>query len=195
MIGFILIGAPCCGKSTIGKEVSKITNIEYISSGNIARDMAKTDKQISNDLINGKLAPEEFMRKAVLKTVKQYDYFILDGFPRFTDQFDWICSNLSAYKLVFITVDADYNTIVKRFKDRGRDDDNMNAFHNRMEFHITKTMPMIQCIRDSSYKCYCILNNDGEMRHAVSRLNNIITDMMGSETGEKDIKEKREKDE
>ena len=44
----ILIGAPCVGKSTIGKNLQDILGIKYISSGDIARSMGDD----VNELIN-----------------------------------------------------------------------------------------------------------------------------------------------
>ena len=44
----VLIGAPCSGESTIGKEVANRINARYISSGNIARKMAEMNNDIND---------------------------------------------------------------------------------------------------------------------------------------------------
>lgn len=139
---FLLMGAPCSGKSDIGRELSKIYNIPYISSGDIARDMGNKDEKIKNDLISGKMAPEEFMRSAVLDKINNEHHMILDGFPRFIDQHMWLLSNMNNTELVPIVINSDYNTLLSRSRLRSREDD--NSFSVRMQYYIENTLPLIE---------------------------------------------------
>ena len=97
----VLVGGPCSGKSSTGKIAAEILDAVYISSGDIARNMAQDSDIIKNDLMLGRLAPEDNMRNAISNRLWYYfkrmdrDIVILDGFPRFGDQAKWLHEELS----------------------------------------------------------------------------------------------------
>lgn len=137
----VLVGPPCSGKSTIGRGLEKMSGYKYISSGDIARKMAKEDG--SMDSLNaGKMAPEGKMRNEVIK-VFNGDDIILDGFPRFVEQYDWLMMNLPCnYELMFIVIDVPTLDLFNRAISRNRSDD--IAIMARLEYYMTNTVPMIQ---------------------------------------------------
>lgn len=122
----VLVGGPCSGKSSAGKLAAKEIDARYISSGDIARGMGKVNPHIHNDLSNGKMAPEDLMRSAILHTINNVDkdIIILDGFPRFGEQAEWLHDNfgdrLNIYYILFY---AGLSTIIERSAGRNREDD------------------------------------------------------------------------
>lgn len=141
----IMLGAPCSGKSTIGKTLAGIYKIPYISSGDIARKMGEENKDIGRDLISGMLAPEEFMRSAIKNSILGVNSYVLDGFPRFDDQYDWLFENAEFQSQpIFINVTCKYAELVSRSAGRNREDD--ISFKNRIQFFLTRTLPMIMRI-------------------------------------------------
>ena len=68
----VLVGGPCSGKSSAGKIAAEILDAVYISSGDIARNMAQDSAIIKNDLMLGKLAPENNMRNAISNRLWYY---------------------------------------------------------------------------------------------------------------------------
>lgn len=140
----VLVGAPCSGKSATGKLTASKMNIGYISSGDIARQMAKLDNVIENDLNMGKLAPEDNMRNSIYDAlydnfrVHNKDIVILDGFPRFGEQAEWLHNILLQYKICYVLFDVPLSTIIERSAHRGRDDD--KSLKQRLEYYYNTTL-------------------------------------------------------
>lgn len=142
----VLVGPPCSGKSAVGKEVASKIRATYISSGDIAREMAKHDAVINADLSAGYMAPEDSMRNIIadkicfelnlpFKTI-----FILDGFPRFGDQAKWLCDNFgNALDIKYVMFSVSLSTIIKRSAHRGRDDD--KSLERRLSYYSGVTFP------------------------------------------------------
>lgn len=136
---FIMIGAPCSGKSYVGKKLAKLYDIPYYSSGDIARQMGV-------ELNDGQLAPEARMREEIRKLVDNNDTFILDGFPRFIGQLYWLQRiDESRHQLVFIEVDCNLHELIRRNTTRTRFD--AGAFSNRIRWYIDNTVPVMDEIR------------------------------------------------
>lgn len=142
----VLVGPPCSGKSTIGKEVvHAVPNTYYLSSGDIARRMAKSNATIQNDLDSGKLAPERLMRESVSYALyhmlkeKDMDTVILDGFPRFGEQSVWLRElmpkNIDIY---YVLVYANLSTIIERSNVRDRSDD--KSLEQRLKYYYSTTL-------------------------------------------------------
>lgn len=167
MIGVILLGKSNCGKSTLGKVVARKTNIRYISSGDIARSMKDTS------INNGDLAPESEMRNAVLDEITSVDEsFILDGFPRFYEQYEWL-NQMVGYDLIYIMVDAPDEQIISRANNRGRSDD--KSIGTKLEFYKNNTEPMIKNIISNGEIVYAINNdNDADIQYNISTMCRII---------------------
>lgn len=180
MIGLILIGESNSGKSTIGHKIAEISGARYISSGDIARRMATTDKE-RDSLNSGNMAPEQLMRENILKEIVLGDMihendnnaFILDGFPRFEDQYRWLKENLSC-KLIFAHMYAPYDVILERARSRGRDDD--KSIGIKHQFFIDKTLPMISAIIDDNNDMYVIHTESNEDKDIKIKL---LSDILG----------------
>ena len=142
----ILVGPPCSGKSATGKLTASKMNIEYISSGDIAREMAKYNAQIGIDLSVGMMAPEVEMRKRIDNKLwynfikNDRDIVILDGFPRFGDQAKWLRTILPAtINILYVMFDTSSQVIAKRSIDRNREDD--KSIEKRLEYYLAVTFP------------------------------------------------------
>lgn len=150
----VLVGPPCSGKSAIGREIAvMIPGACYISSGDIARRMAKNNMMDQNDLDNGKLAPECLMRRAISSALehrlkkRDQDIVILDGFPRFGDQADWLRKliplNVNIY---YVLVYANLSTIIERSNARGRSDD--KNLEKRLKYYYNTTLKDLRPLID-----------------------------------------------
>lgn len=168
MIGVILLGKSNCGKSTLGKVVARKTNMRYISSGDIARSMQNTS------INNGDLAPESEMRNAVLDKIKSIDEsFILDGFPRFYEQYEWL-NQVVGCDLIYILVNTPDEQIISRANNRGRSDD--KSIGTKLKFYKNNTRPMIENIISNGEIVYDINNdNDADIQHNISVMCDIIS--------------------
>lgn len=160
MVGIVLLGVTTSGKSSIGRYVARQAGLRYISSGDIARAMDCDDT-----LNKGMLAPEDEMRRRIMEKI--YDIndpthtpYILDGCPRFMDQYNWLKANTD-HKLVFINIDIPYSEVVARAEIRGRDDDNFGSILKKIVYHIDEIMPMVEYIKNHEKHFYTVSNNAG----------------------------------
>lgn len=141
--GIVIVGPPASGKSTIGKQVAEKMNMVYISSGDIARNMAKLCDTTKNNLQHGLLAEETQMRKNIYNALygcnMKNKSFVLDGFPRNADQYFWLIERFPSLRFYF--VDVDVEECAKRSYNRNRADD--NVIKERMNYYMTSTVEMI----------------------------------------------------
>lgn len=153
----VLFGRPCSGKSTIGKKFAEKYGYVYISSGDIAREMAENDRTIGAMLSAGNMAPEEMMRADIRWAIRRnigFDHnIVLDGFPRFRDQLDYLERTFPYLDLILthIWVSTDY--ALYRAKNRGRNDD--AAIQSRLNYFEENTYELLK-------GCKITINNNGE---------------------------------
>jgi adenylate kinase family enzyme len=141
----VLVGGPCSGKSSAGKLAANKLNAKYISSGDIAREMAKRDKSIDENLSNGRLAPEWEMRVSISNSIKSStnDIIILDGFPRFGEQAEWLESRFGNIKncnymdIYYVLMYTPLSTIIERSASRNRNDD--KSIEQRIKYYYSVT--------------------------------------------------------
>lgn len=135
----VLVGGPCSGKSSAGKIAAKNLRAQYISSGGIAREMARYDVDMQMDLDKGRLAPEQRMRQEVSKRLWKYfhkkdqDLVILDGFPRFGEQAEWLHSEFHNINIRYACIYAPDHVLRARAKNRNRGDD--GSFEDRLLYY------------------------------------------------------------
>lgn len=182
MIGIIFIGAPCSGKSTIAKAVCNRLGVLYTSSGDIARHMAEHNSAIKDDLNNGKMAPEIQMRDKIYELINIYTKyntsFVLDGFPRFTEQYEWLVNTFPNIRFICIYVDALISTIYNRHGKRNRHDDDSDIFTQRVRYFINETMPILNNIKT----IYKIHNDDrSDINHLVKLVCGIIKEELNAD--------------
>lgn len=139
---FALVGRPGSGKSTVGKIVAKETGAVYISSGDIAREIANGSDEFMASLKNGAMAPEEMMREKIAERIdaciNEDKDVILDGFPRFIGQNIWLKQRYGS--VTMIGFDIPYKESIARLSSRGRYDD--GSCIQRNEFYDKYTIPM-----------------------------------------------------
>ena len=107
----ILLGAPGCGKGTLGTQISEGYNIPTISTGQIIREniknqtpLGKTAKQL---IENGNLVPDDMVIQLVKDRIKESDCkngCIMDGFPRTVFQAEKLNEFAKVDNVIFIDV-------------------------------------------------------------------------------------------
>lgn len=124
-----VFGLPCSGKTTLINTIISSSKeiIARISSGDIARRLS-TENEISH-MAKGNLFPhEEPLRKEIASFIDKRrasgaEAIILDGFPRTSDQVQWMLDNQYAgteLEGCLILVRGD--NLVQRAQERYRDD-------------------------------------------------------------------------
>ena len=86
---YIFMGGPATGKGTRSEILANHLNIPHISTGEILRDVSKTDEDLAKRLSKGKLVPDEEMTSILKARIQKDDCkkgFVLDGYPRTLNQ-------------------------------------------------------------------------------------------------------------
>ena len=86
---YIITGGPATGKGTRSDILAKALDIAHISTGEILREVAKTNKDIKDKLSKGELISDEIITELLRERLSNDDCkkgFILDGYTRTLNQ-------------------------------------------------------------------------------------------------------------
>lgn len=158
MFNLVIFGAPGSGKGTQSEHLIQNYGLYHISTGDVLRDNIKRGTEqgkIAEQFINdGKLIPDELMIKILADVLdKNVDAtrngVIFDGFPRTIEQ-------AKALKVMLAERGTQVNIViglevpeeelierlVKRGKDSGRADDNLETIQKRLVVYHNQTSPL-----------------------------------------------------
>ena len=150
----IFLGPPGAGKGTQAAGVSAHLHVPHISTGDMFRAAIKnetpTGLEAKRYIDAGDLVPADVTNRMVEARICEPDAtegFLLDGYPRSTEQAD-------ALKVMLqdagTSIDAvlefkiDEETVVTRMLARGREDDTEDVIRNRMSVYRSETAPLLE---------------------------------------------------
>lgn len=123
---YIITGGPASGKGTRSEILANALNIPHISTGDLIREVAKKDEEISAKLKRGELISDEVMTRLLEDRIAKGDCkngLVLDGYPRTLDQIkllDGVLANfdMKVDKVIELTVPDElvYRRILERKK-------------------------------------------------------------------------------
>jgi adenylate kinase len=159
---FLIVGPPGAGKGTQAARICGHFSIPTISTGDIFRANIKNEtdlgKQVKAIVDAGDYVPDELTNALVTDRLNEADAaggFLLDGYPRTTDQVRYLDDLLAAHGHqldVVIRLVADEDEIVRRLRqraiDQGRVDDSEEAIRHRQEVYQRETAPLLEMYRD-----------------------------------------------
>lgn len=155
---YILFGPPGAGKGTHASAIAEKYNLKHLSTGELLRAeiAAGTElgKQAKSLIEAGALVPDsvvEGMIETAFDTIKGFDGFLLDGFPRNISQaedLDKILSRRGEQVNAVVSIMIPDELIRKRIAHRaaieGRADDASDeTINNRIKTYHTQTEPLI----------------------------------------------------
>ena len=155
---YILFGPPGAGKGTHASAIAEKYNLKHLSTGELLRAeiAAGTElgKQAKSLIEAGELVPDsvvEGMIETAFDTIKGFDGFLLDGFPRNIPQaedLDKILSKRGEQVTAVVSIMIPDELIRKRIAHRaaiaGRADDASDeTINNRFKTYHTQTEPLI----------------------------------------------------
>ncbi|MEN2510035.1 adenylate kinase, partial [Gordonia polyisoprenivorans] len=154
----VILGPPGAGKGTQAELLSESLGIPHISTGDLFRANISQGTAVGIEakryLDAGDLVPSEITVDMVRARVGEPDAskgFILDGFPRSTEQADALAEILdgldsSLDAVLSFVVDPD--VVVERMLARGRADDTEEVIRNRMSVYQKETAPLLDYYGD-----------------------------------------------
>ena len=162
MTRLLIVGPPGAGKGTQAARISERFGIPTISTGDIFRkniaDETDLGKQVKAIVDAGDYVPDSLTNALVTDRLNEADAaggFLLDGYPRTTDQVEYLANLLASHGHALdavIRLVADQDEIVRRLRqraiDQGRVDDSEEAIRHRQDVYIRETAPLIDMFRE-----------------------------------------------
>ncbi len=154
---FLIVGPPGVGKGTQAERISQAFGIPTISTGDIFRkniaDGTPLGVEVKKIVDAGDYVPDSLTNALIEDRLEAADAaqgFLLDGYPRTTDQVTYLdallAGNSHALQAVIRLV-ADRDEIVRRLRKRaleqGRLDDSEEAIIHRQDVYRRETEPLI----------------------------------------------------
>ncbi len=144
----ILVGIAGSGKGTQGKLLADNYGYQWISSGEVLRSHV-TGERWKRMLAGELLDDEEIIRiwTEVLRTIKDKNKCVLDGFPRTIPQAEWLLdqSRQQNFKISkVLNLLASREAVKARLLDRARQDDHSSAIEARFQEYERSTVPIIE---------------------------------------------------
>lgn len=157
MTRLLIVGPPGAGKGTQAARIAEHFGIPTISTGDIFRsniaEQTELGKQVKAIVDAGDYVPDSLTNALVTDRLNEADAaggFLLDGYPRTTDQVQYLGELLASHGHsldAVIRLVADQDEIVRRLRQRaleqGRVDDSEEAIRHRQEVYIRETAPLI----------------------------------------------------
>jgi len=157
-VRLVLLGPPGAGKGTQAELLRDALGIPHVSTGDLFRknigDGTELGLEAKKYMDAGDLVPSEVTVNMVRSRLAEADAangFILDGFPRTTDQADSLEKILAEEQQTLnavVSLEVDEDVVVKRMLARGRADDTEDVIRNRMQVYLAETAPLIEYYGD-----------------------------------------------
>jgi adenylate kinase len=123
-MNYILLGPPGAGKGTQAKKIVEMFGLIHLSTGDMFREVKKSDEVISKFLITGQLVPDKIVICMIKNRLKEENIkrgFLLDGFPRTVNQAENLNAMLKSKKInidIVFFIDIDFKYAIKRISGR-----------------------------------------------------------------------------
>ena len=149
----VLLGPPGAGKGTQAELLAEKLGVPHISTGDLFRANIGQGTPLGIEakgyIDAGNLVPTDVTARMVKSRLAEADAaegFLLDGFPRTTEQAELLKEMLDE---AGVTLDGvlnfviDEDIVVERMLARGREDDKEDVIRNRLAVYHSETKPLI----------------------------------------------------
>jgi adenylate kinase len=186
MLNIVLFGPPGSGKGTQAEKIIKKYKLLHLSTGDLLRaEIAnKTELGLKAKSImeKGELVPDEVvvgMIEKRISTEKKTNGFIFDGFPRTVEQakaLDTVLAKKNMSITLMISLDVKrlelINRLLKRGKEQGRSDDNLQTIENRIKVYEDQTTPVMHYYDQQEKARY--IDGIGSVEEIFQRIEKVI---------------------
>ncbi|KGJ82383.1 adenylate kinase [Cryobacterium roopkundense] len=157
MTRLLLIGPPGAGKGTQASRLAEAFAVPAVSTGDIFRFNVKNETALGLEvkafIDAGAYVPDSLTNAIVKDRLGEADAaagFLLDGYPRTTDQvaelerlLESAGTKLDAVVLITADTDEVVARLLKRAEEQGRADDTADVIRHRMDVYAEQTAPLI----------------------------------------------------
>lgn len=165
MLNIILFGPPGSGKGTQAEKIKNKYNLDHISTGDLFRCELKNNtelgKKVKSYLDLGQLVPDEITIKMLINKIKSFknsNGFLLDGFPRNISQakaLDEFLKERGEEVSLLVALEVAEEEIVKRILNRGKtsgrsDDNNEEIIRDRYNVYKDLTKPVCNYYKEKN---------------------------------------------
>ena len=183
----IFFGPPGAGKGTQAKIIAKFLNISHLSTGDILRKKLLDDDDLALELkkimSSGNLVSDEILNSIVSSRLISVSNkgFILDGYPRTLKQSEFLnkflldSSNEINYIFnIHINFEILRDRILKRSKEEGRDDDNIDVIETRYNEYINSTQKVSNYYKDINPELFYELDGTLQIEEITKKIKEIL---------------------
>jgi adenylate kinase len=178
----LLIGPPGAGKGTQAVRLADVYAVPAISTGDIFRSNVKNEtelgKQAKAFMDAGDNVPDSLTNELIRSRLAEEDAeggFLLDGYPRTTDQVRELDEYLATHGTqldVVVELVADPDVVIERLRklatEQGRSDDDESVVRHRLEVYRDQTAPLIDIYDDRGV--LVTVNAIGEIGEVTQRI-------------------------
>lgn len=137
MRSICITGAPGAGKTSVAKAVAATLDMQHYSSGDLARRLAATNKEVNDALKRGDMAPRDIMDDLMRARLREGG-MVLDGYPRYREQMEHVMEAGAMVVMLHLTPEQS----LERIRTRRRDDYDRPMEEHRIELYGTQTYPL-----------------------------------------------------
>lgn len=149
-----LVGLPGSGKTTLARALAERLGWRAVILGDLLREMAKNDKELTEILGRGDLAPEGVVEEIIGREVALGDKegLVLDGFPRHIQQAETALQLFPEWKVIHLDVPADIarSRLLARGQTRNRTEDEANAIDRRLSLAVPGVQEVLKAVPKSN---------------------------------------------
>ena len=159
----LFMGVAGAGKSVQGRILAHELGLPWLSTGEFLRMLISGERR--KDMVAGKLLGDQEIIGLVRKIFSVVDVeheFVLDGFPRTTDQADWLLNQVKHEQLnltAIVHLKASRDVVLGRLLSRARQDDTESAINERFNEYENITLPIVDIFKQAGAE---VIEVDGE---------------------------------
>ncbi len=187
MLNIVIFGPPGAGKGAQSQNIISKYHLVHLSTGDILRSQIALGTPLgikAKKLMDkGELVPDEVVIGMInfkIENSPNPQGFIFDGFPRTVAQAEALDQLLSDKKIAVsgvISLEVQYNELVKRILNRGKDsgrsdDQDMKIIETRIMVYNEKTSPLINYYNNQNK--YHSIDGMGSLEEIFKRITHTI---------------------
>lgn len=173
----LFFGPPGSGKSVQGELLVKRNGWHWLSTGELFR--ASREPEVLKRLATGELIDDTLTNQVLenaLETMPEDTHVVLDGYPRNTQQAQWLMDYLAEQgsKInAIIVFDVPEAELIRRLNGRGRDEDKLEVIKRRLEIYHEQTQPVLEFYQSRGLPI-CRVDGEGKINDVHERIQTAV---------------------